>query len=120
MLYNGRPVTLTKQQEEVATFFAVMKDTDYAEKPQFVKNFFEGFREVLGKNHVIQQFEKCDFEPIHQWHLGEKAKKAALTKEVNNQRALILPCLPVLCPCISTGSTLGVCYYSHILVCFWS
>ena len=27
MLYNGTPVDLTPEQEEVATFFAVMKDT---------------------------------------------------------------------------------------------
>lgn len=85
MLYNGKPVSLTKEQEEIATFFAVMKNTDFAEKAQFIKNFFEGFREALGKTHVIQKFEKCDFEPIYQWHLTEKAKKAAFTKEVRNQ-----------------------------------
>ena len=33
-------------QEEVATFFAVMKDTDYMHKPTFIRNFWEGFREV--------------------------------------------------------------------------
>eukprot|EP00887_Chlorella_sp_A99_P000387 scaffold13.g387.t1 len=45
MLYDGVPVDLTPEQEEVATFFAVMKDTDYMSKPTFLKNFWEGFRE---------------------------------------------------------------------------
>ncbi|GMH33694.1 hypothetical protein BSKO_01528 [Bryopsis sp. KO-2023] len=85
MLYDGKPVDLTPEQEEVATFFAVMKETPYMAKPMFVDNFFGDFREVLGKKHVIQKFEKCDFEPIYQWHLGEKEKKAALTKEEKKQ-----------------------------------
>jgi DNA topoisomerase IB len=33
MLYEGRPVDLTPEQEEVATMFAVMKDTEYITKP---------------------------------------------------------------------------------------
>lgn len=82
MLYDGKPVDLTPEQEEIATFFAVMKETEYVGKPQFIKNFFEGFCEALGPDHIIQEFEKCDFEPIYAWHLEEKAKKATLTKEV--------------------------------------
>lgn len=34
MLYEGKPVDLTPEQEEVATMFAVMKETDYMNKPQ--------------------------------------------------------------------------------------
>jgi hypothetical protein len=36
MLYEGKPVDLTPEQEEVATMFAVMKDTDYISKPTWV------------------------------------------------------------------------------------
>jgi hypothetical protein len=46
MLYDGKPVDLTTEQEEVASMFAVMKETNYALKPQFLKNFWEGFKEV--------------------------------------------------------------------------
>ncbi len=46
MLYDGKPVELTPEQEEVASMFAVMKETDYARKPTFLKNFWEGFKEV--------------------------------------------------------------------------
>jgi DNA topoisomerase-1 len=46
MLYDGRPVELTPEQEEVASMFAIMKETDYMSKPTFLKNFWEGFKEV--------------------------------------------------------------------------
>ncbi|KAM0942529.1 putative DNA topoisomerase [Dioscorea sansibarensis] len=81
MLYNGQPVSLTPEQEEVATMFAVMKDTDYATKPKFIENFMSDWRQILGKNHVIKKFEPCDFTPIYEWHLREKEKKKQMTSE---------------------------------------
>ncbi len=48
-------------------------------KPIFVKNFFTDFRAILGKKHMIQDFKKCDFEPIRA-HLNEqKIVKKAIT-----------------------------------------
>ncbi|KAE8713703.1 DNA topoisomerase 1 [Hibiscus syriacus] len=81
MLYNGRPIDLTSEQEEVATMFAVMKDTDYMSKPQFKKNFWEDWSKILGKNHIIKSLEKCDFTPIYEWHLQEKEKKKQMSSE---------------------------------------
>ncbi|KAJ0965178.1 hypothetical protein J5N97_026316 [Dioscorea zingiberensis] len=81
MLYNGQPVNLTPDQEEVATMFAVMKDTDYATKPKFIENFMNDWRQILGWNHVIKKFELCDFTPIYEWHLREKEKKKQMTTE---------------------------------------
>ncbi|XP_072969497.1 DNA topoisomerase 1 alpha-like [Typha angustifolia] len=81
MLYNGQPVDLTPEQEEVATMFAVMKDTDYATKTKFIENFMHDWRQILGRNHVIKKFELCDFTPIYEWHLGEKEKKKQMTTE---------------------------------------
>lgn len=81
MLYNGQPVDLTPEQEEVATMFAVMKDTDYASKQKFIENFWGDWKQILGKNHVIKKFELCDFTPIYEWHLGEKEKKKQMTSE---------------------------------------
>uniref|UniRef100_A0A453D4U8 DNA topoisomerase I n=1 Tax=Aegilops tauschii subsp. strangulata TaxID=200361 RepID=A0A453D4U8_AEGTS len=81
MLYNGQPVDLTPEQEEVATMFAVMKDTEYASKETFINNFFTDWRKILGKTHVITKFELCDFTPIYEWHLSEKEKKKQMTSE---------------------------------------
>ncbi|KAH7674182.1 DNA topoisomerase I protein [Dioscorea alata] len=81
MLYNGKPVDLTPEQEEVATMFAVMKDTDYATKPKFIENFMNDWRPILGRNHVIKKYELCDFTPIYEWHLREKEKKKQMTSQ---------------------------------------
>eukprot|EP00850_Spirogloea_muscicola_P017956 SM000159S01787 [mRNA] locus=s159:266749:269294:+ [translate_table: standard] len=81
MLYDKKPVDLAPSQEEVATMFAIMKETDYATKPAFIKNFWHDWRKILGHKHVIQRLDLCDFEPIWQWHLREKEKKKQMTSE---------------------------------------
>jgi DNA topoisomerase I len=65
--------------------FAVMKDSDYATKPKFIENFWNDWKQILGKKHVIKKFELCDFTPIYGWHLAEKEKKKQMTSEVNLQ-----------------------------------
>lgn len=81
MLYNGQPVDLTPEQEEVATMFAVMKDTEYATKQKFTDNFMNDWKVLLGRNHVIKKFELCDFTPIYEWHQREKEKKKQMSSE---------------------------------------
>lgn len=111
MLYKGKPVDLTPEQEEVsiclwlfvshsclcefilstaisfclqvATMYAVMLDTDYMSKPQFKENFMNDWRKILGKNHVIQNLDDCDFTPIYEWHQSEKEKKKQMSTEVS-------------------------------------
>jgi DNA topoisomerase-1 len=47
----------------------------------FIKNFFTDFKTMLGKGHVIQDFNKCDFEPIRK-HLNEqKVIRKAITDD---------------------------------------
>ncbi len=62
--------------------FAIMKETDYMQKPTFLKNFWEGFKEVLGPKHVIKGLEKCDFTPMYDHFMAEREKKKAEPKEV--------------------------------------
>ncbi|GMN48569.1 hypothetical protein TIFTF001_017730 [Ficus carica] len=81
MLYNGKPVDLTPQQEEVATMFAVMQDTEYVQKQTFKDNFWNDWRKLLGKNHVIQKLDACDFTPIYNWYQEEKEKKKQMSTE---------------------------------------
>ncbi|CAL5396228.1 unnamed protein product [Camellia sinensis] len=66
---------------QVATMYAVMLDTDYMNKPTFKENFMNDWRKILGKNHVIQKWEDCDFTPIYEWHQREKEKKKQMSSE---------------------------------------
>ncbi|KAK7263964.1 hypothetical protein RJT34_31564 [Clitoria ternatea] len=81
MFYKGKPVDLTPEQEEVATMYAVMRDTDYMQKDKFKDNFWNDWRKLLGRNHVIQNLKDCDFTPIYDWYQGEKEKKKQMTAE---------------------------------------
>ncbi|KAI4322011.1 hypothetical protein L6164_021737 [Bauhinia variegata] len=81
MLYKGKPVDLTPEQEEVATMYAVMRDTDYMQKDTFKNNFWNDWRKLLGRNHVIQNLKDCDFTPIYDWYQSEKEKKKQMGSE---------------------------------------
>ncbi|XP_057818740.2 DNA topoisomerase 1 alpha [Cryptomeria japonica] len=85
MLYDGKPVDLSPDEEEVATLFAKMKSTAYATKIIFIENFWSDWKQVLGKKHVIQKFELCDFTPICQWHLKEEEKKKQMSTKEKKQ-----------------------------------
>ncbi|CAG5170721.1 uncharacterized protein ALTATR162_LOCUS7220 [Alternaria atra] len=89
LVYDGVPVTLHPEAEEVATFYgSMLNSTHNVENPTFNKNFFEDFTTYLDKtghgkdkdgNTVkIKKFEKCDFKPIFEWFDAERAKKKAL------------------------------------------
>ncbi len=89
LVYDGVPVTLHKDAEEVATFYgSMLNSTHNIENPTFNKNFFEDFSAILDKTgHAkdkqgnaikIKKFEKCDFKPIFEWFDTERNKKKAL------------------------------------------
>ncbi|CAI6281410.1 unnamed protein product [Periconia digitata] len=90
LIYDGVPVTLHKDAEEVATFYGSMLNSAVnVENPTFNKNFFEDFVAILdktghgkdkdGKTVKIKKFEKCDFKPIFEWFDTERAKKKSLS-----------------------------------------
>ncbi|KEQ95675.1 hypothetical protein AUEXF2481DRAFT_29103 [Aureobasidium subglaciale EXF-2481] len=90
MRYDGVPVTLHPEAEEVATFFgSMLNSTHNVENPTFIKNFFGDFKEYLdrtghgtnskGEKVKIMKFEKCDFKPIFEYFDAERAKKKLLT-----------------------------------------
>ncbi|KAF2650173.1 hypothetical protein K491DRAFT_697506 [Lophiostoma macrostomum CBS 122681] len=89
LVYDGVPVILQKDAEEVATFYgSMLHSTVNIENPTFNKNFFEDFTTILDKTgHAkdkdgntikIKKFDKCDFKPIFEWFEAERAKKKAL------------------------------------------
>ncbi|KAF2751033.1 DNA topoisomerase 1 [Sporormia fimetaria CBS 119925] len=90
LVYDGIPVTLQKDAEEVATFYgSMLNSTVNVENPTFNKNFFQDFLTILDKtghgkdakgNVVkIKKFEKCDFVPIFNHFEAERARKKALS-----------------------------------------
>ncbi|XP_074290840.1 DNA topoisomerase 1 beta-like [Silene latifolia] len=85
MLYDGQPVDLTPEQEEVASMYASKLETDHARNPVFNRNFFNDWRKILGEKHVIKEFERCDFKPIHEWltqvAINAKEERKNMSKE---------------------------------------
>lgn len=92
MKYEGIPVTLHPDAEEVAGFFGgMLNSTHNVENPVFQKNFFNDFKEILkktggatgpdGTKISIQEFAKCDFKPIFEYYDAQREAKKALSKE---------------------------------------
>ena len=92
MKYDGVPVTLEPEAEEVAGFFgAMLNSTHNVENPTFQKNFLHDFKEILnktggakdpkGEKVAIKEFAKCDFKPIFEFYDADREAKKALSKE---------------------------------------
>jgi DNA topoisomerase I len=92
MKYDGEPITLHPDAEEVAGFFGSMLSSAHnVENPTFQKNFFNDFKEILketggaknrnGERVAIKEFSKCDFQPIFEYYDAERAAKKAMSKE---------------------------------------
>lgn len=90
MRYDGVPVTLAPEAEEIAGFYGgMLNSTHNVENPTFNKNFFADFKEVLdetghgkgpkGEKVKILKFEKCDFKPIFDYLEAERQKKRNLS-----------------------------------------
>lgn len=91
MLYEGKPITLGKAAEEVATFWVAMLATEanstqgYTVNEAFRNNFFNDFKEYIkkdgatdsdGNKVAIKSLEKCDFSKVlDHWVVVSEAKK---------------------------------------------
>lgn len=89
MRYDGIPVRMAPEAEEIAGFFgAMLNSTHNVENPTFQKNFFEDFTKMLketggatdrdGNKINIKEFAKCDFQPIFDYYDAQRAEKKAL------------------------------------------
>ncbi|KAH8128279.1 hypothetical protein LI328DRAFT_122595 [Trichoderma asperelloides] len=93
MYYDGKPVTLSPEAEEVATFWASMMtaaSTHHLDNPIFRKNFFADFSDFIKKygakdasgNKIdIKSFDLCDFSKIAEYWAAKNEAKKAMTKE---------------------------------------
>lgn len=89
MCYNGIPITMAPEAEEVAGFFgAMLNSTHNVGNPVFQKNFVADFQKMLketggatdrnGKKIDIKEFSKCDFQPIFDYYDAQRTEKKAL------------------------------------------
>ena len=89
MRYDGTPVKMAPEAEEIAGFFgAMLNSTHNVENPTFQKNFFEDFTKMLketggatdnhGNKANIKEFSKCDFQPIFDYYDAQRTEKKAL------------------------------------------
>jgi DNA topoisomerase-1 len=84
-------VALAPAEEEVATFYATMLDTDFAKNPTFNKNFFRDWREILKQGEhgkKIKELSKCDFKPIYDWVMKDREEKKVARKESTMKKKL--------------------------------
>ncbi|PHH86653.1 hypothetical protein CDD83_9925 [Cordyceps sp. RAO-2017] len=95
LLYDGKPINLGKEAEEVATFWVAMMtpaSSHHLDNPVFRKNFFNDFSEYIKKygatdakgNKVdVKSLDKCDFTQIYEyWSMKtEASKNKNLSKE---------------------------------------
>nr|UWK20497.1 topoisomerase [Trichoderma decipiens] len=93
MYYDGQPVTLSPEAEEVATFWVAMMtaaSTHHLDNPIFRKNFFTDFSEYIKKygakdakgNKIdIKSLEKCDFSKMQEFWTARNEAKKTMTKE---------------------------------------
>ncbi|XP_030244302.1 DNA topoisomerase 1 [Drosophila navojoa] len=81
--YDGKPMELSEETEEAATFYAKMLNHDYCTKDVFNNNFFKDFRKTMTpkEKEIIKDFRKCNFQEMFEYFQAESEKRKAATKE---------------------------------------
>jgi DNA topoisomerase-1 len=99
LFYDGKPVNLHVEAEEIAGFFGAMLNSEHNVKnPVFQKNFFTDFKEALdrtggakdreGNKVAIKSFDKLDFQQIfNYYHSKSEARKARPAAEKKSEKA---------------------------------
>ncbi len=106
VLYKGKPVVLDKTNtknpfnitaEEAAIFMAMKMEQDdrLSEKtkgrkksvddPEFVKNFWNDWQQILGKSHVIKSFKDVDFTPLQRYIVERSEQKKLAKKQLTKE-----------------------------------
>ena len=75
IIYHGEEIILDKDAEEMATLYAKYIETDYIKSKIFRRNFWNDWRETLGRNHIVQNLDDVDFRPIYEYLLKKKEEK---------------------------------------------
>ncbi len=83
--YDGKPVHLPPETEEVAMFYAVKLETQHAQNAIFNRNFFDDFKSDLKKyppkcGTQIKSFDKLDFRDMYNYWKSLKDAEAERRK----------------------------------------
>jgi DNA topoisomerase-1 len=81
VIYNGKPIYLSPEAEEAATFYAKYLGTDYTKISKFNRNFWHDWKQILGKNSEIQSLDGVDFTEMVDYLDRRKEEKKMLPKE---------------------------------------
>lgn len=66
MKYDGKPITLSPEAEEVASFYAALLETDHGKNPTFQKNFFNDWQKILKKDPQVM----CTLHDVNKDYLS--------------------------------------------------
>lgn len=86
LYYDGKPVKMTPEQEEIATLYAMVGEDAIQLREEesakiFKDNFFKYFKEEMGKGSVVKSLDKCDFSHIRQFLEERKKSTVKATAE---------------------------------------
>lgn len=84
IIYDGNEVYLSKEAEEIAFLYAKYISTEYVTNNTFNKNFFNDWRKILGKDHIIQSLALCDFSPLKKYLDEQKEQRIKKEKMDDN------------------------------------
>lgn len=81
--YNGKPLKLSPETEEVATFYGRMLDHDYTGREVFNQNFFKDWRKVMNKEELqtLTDLKKCNFTEINDYFKVKSEERKNKSKE---------------------------------------
>lgn len=81
--YGDKEIKLSKDAEEVATFYARMIDHDYTSKDTFNDNFFADWQKVMTESEKkkITNLSKCNFRPMSDYFIQKTEERKAMSKE---------------------------------------
>lgn len=81
--YNKKPMKLSEETEEVATFYAKMLDHEYVTKDIFNHNFFKDWRKIMkpAEKEKITDLKLCDFSQMNEYFKEQSEIRKNMSKE---------------------------------------
>ncbi|KAK7114100.1 DNA topoisomerase I, mitochondrial-like [Littorina saxatilis] len=81
--YDGKPMKLSQDTEEVSTFYSKMLEHDYTTKEVFNQNFFKDWRKVMTKQEkeTIVDLKKCNFTELAEYFKVKTEERKSMSKE---------------------------------------